>query len=399
MIDDDVERRLNRGIRHRDAERLAEEIAVADLDAERKRIVAEELEDARERQNDLRGQIERCRTLLERSRTSVDFDAVRFRNALSRSLEVLGAAPLEQESDGVWRLPQLDRRAAADPSWQATLDTLRAPRRSNQKLADWRREAPVRPVVFEDPGVMTEDVVHLHLEQRVAQRLLARFRAQGFIHHDLSRACVTQVSDSIPRVVLLGRLSLYGAGAERLHEQLVTVAARWVEPVDRDGTLTVYAREAETHSVALLNGALSRPVPHQPAEQISRRLLMAAPRDVAELLPQLEARALDLGAQAQERLRERAQRESHDLREILERQRDRVRQELARHGKEFAQLTLDFDAEERRQVEANMRSWERRLTQFDAEIGTEPDRIAVFYDVCAQRVEPVGLVYLWPDTN
>ncbi len=65
---------------------------------------------------------------------------------------------------------------------------------------------------------------------RVAQRLLARFRSQGFIYNDLSRACLAQASDSIPRVVLLGRLSLYGHGAERLHEEIVPVAARWIEP-------------------------------------------------------------------------------------------------------------------------------------------------------------------------
>src|SRR4030065_701174 len=100
-------------------------------------------------------------------------------------------------------------RAEPDPSGAATLDTLRAPRKQTQKLADWRREAPIRPVVFEDTGVLTEDTVHLHLEQRVAQRLLARFRSQGFIYHDLSRACLAQTADSIPRVVLLGRLSLY----------------------------------------------------------------------------------------------------------------------------------------------------------------------------------------------
>ncbi|MDE2871702.1 MAG: hypothetical protein OXQ94_08465, partial [Gemmatimonadota bacterium] len=70
-------------------------------------------------------------------------------------------------------------------------------------------------------------MVHLHLEQRVAQRLLARFRAQGFIHNDLSRACLAHVADSVPRVVLLGRLSLYGERAERLHEEIVTVTARW----------------------------------------------------------------------------------------------------------------------------------------------------------------------------
>ena len=65
VIDDHIERRLRQGIRHRDAERLAREIQEADLDEERKRITAEELEAARERQEDLKEQIERCQNLLE----------------------------------------------------------------------------------------------------------------------------------------------------------------------------------------------------------------------------------------------------------------------------------------------------------------------------------------------
>ncbi len=49
-------------------------------------------------------------------------------------------------------------------------------------------------------------VVHLHLEQRAVQRLLGRFMAQGFVHHDLARACRAQTADAVPRVILLGRL-------------------------------------------------------------------------------------------------------------------------------------------------------------------------------------------------
>ena len=100
--------------------------------------------------------------------------------------------------------------------------------------------------------------MHLHLEQRIAQRLLARFRSQGFIYHDLSRACLAQASDSIPRVLLLGRLSLYGAGAERLHEELVPLAARWVELSQRRGPLQAYAREAEARTLDLLRAFSGR---------------------------------------------------------------------------------------------------------------------------------------------
>ena len=237
VIDDDIEQYLKHGIRHRDAEQLARKIEQADLDAEKKRVSEEELEATRERQEDLKSQIQRCQNLLEASRTWTGFEAAPFRDALSCSLELLGAERLTQATDDtgrpVWTFPPLDRRAETDASWAATLDTLRVPRKQNQKLADWRREAPIRPVIFEDAGVLTEDTVHLHLDQRVAQRLLARFRSQGFIHHDLSRACLAQATDSIPRVILLGRLSLYGHGAERLHEELVPITARWIEPSRR----------------------------------------------------------------------------------------------------------------------------------------------------------------------
>ena len=228
VIDDDVERRLRGGIRHRDADRLKQAIEKADLDEVRRQITEEELEAARDRRDDLTEQVERCRGLLERSRTWVGFEAEPFRDALSCALELLGAEQLARDgaSDGgvagqeTWTFPALERRTGADPTWAATLDTLRPPRRRDQKLADWRREAPIRPVVFEDAGVLGDDTVHLHLEQRVAQRLLARFRAQGFVHHDLSRACLAQARDSIPRVVLLGRLCLYGRRAERLGASL-----------------------------------------------------------------------------------------------------------------------------------------------------------------------------------
>lgn len=402
VIDDDIERRLGHGIRHADAQRLAAEIEAADLDHTRKQVANEELETARERQDELRQQIDRCRTLLERSRTWVGFEPEPFRDALNCALKLLHADPLKETQDDrgrpVWTFPPLDRRAATDPSWAATLDTLRAPRATGDKLADWRRDAPIRPVVFEDEGVLTDETVHLHLEQRVAQRLLARFRAQGFVFDDLSRAALAQVRDSIPRVVLLGRLSLYGRGAERLHEELVPVAARWTEPDRRSGSLTAYARDAEAKALELLDEALEGGA-RQPAAVVEKQLLKAAARDVTELLPQLEARADILAAEAERKLTDRGAREARELHDTLVRQRDRVREELARHQQEHEQLTFGFGADERRQLEANMRSWERRLVQFDRELEAEPQRLTDFYAVRATRVEPVGLVYLWPDTN
>ena len=405
VIDDDVERRLRGGIRHRDAKRLAREIEAADLDREtreKKRVAAEELEAARERQDDLEAQIERCRGLLERSRRWVQFSAEPFRDAMSCSLELMGAAPLQEDrstenGEAVWTFPPLAGKAQADASWTATLDTLRAPRKTHQKLAEWRREAPIRPVVFEDAGVLTDDTVHLHLEQRMAQRLLARFRAQGFVHHDLSRACLVQAADSIPRVVLLGRLCLFGRRAERLHEVLVPVAARWTEPSRRTGPLRAYAEEAEARTLERLESALQKA--RAPGDTVHRRLLESAARDIEDLLPQLEERAGLVAESAAERLRGRGEREERQLRETLEGQRERVEAELRRHEGGGIQLIIEFSEEEKRQRQADVASWRTRLAQFDRDLETEPDRIRAFYEVRARRVEPIGLVYLWPDTG
>ena len=271
------------------------------------------------------------------------------------------------------------------------------PRRRNQELAEWRREAPIRPVVFEDAGVLTDDTVHLHLEQRMAQRLLARFRAQGFVHHDLSRACLVQAGDSIPRVILLGRVCLYGRRAERLHEILTPVAARWIEPSRRAGPLRAYAGEAEARTLHGLESALQDA--HAPSETVHRRLLETASQDITDLLPQLEERAEVVARAATDALRNRGESEARQLRVNLERQRRRVEAELGKHEAAEVQLSLEFNDEEKRQRQADVAAWRSRLLQFDRDLETEPSRIRQFYEVRTRRVEPVGLVYLWPDTG
>ena len=76
-----------------------------------------------------------------------------------------------------------------------------------------------------------------------------------------------------------------------------------------------------------------------------------------------------------------------------------MREELVKHEGEPGQLRLKFTDEETRQLEADMRSWRVRLDQFDRDLEKESQRIKEFYEIRARRVEPVGLVYLWPETN
>ena len=70
--------------------------------------------------------IERCRTLLARSRDWVRFEVEPFRNALSCSLELMGGEPLRraltESGQTVWALPDLDGQARGDPAWAGTLD-------------------------------------------------------------------------------------------------------------------------------------------------------------------------------------------------------------------------------------------------------------------------------------
>ncbi|MCD4655202.1 DISARM system SNF2-like helicase DrmD [bacterium] len=403
VIDDDIERKLGKfGIRHDTADELARSIMNADLDATRKQITEEELESTRDRQAALKTQIENCRSLLDKSREWVNFQTPPFREALSCALELLEADPLTQKTDEngcpVWSFPPLDRRAKTDSSWAATLDTLRTPRKTGQKLAEWRLEAPIRPVVFEDAGKLTDETVHLHLEQRVVQRLLARFRAQGFIYNDLSRACLTQVGDSIPRVILLGRLSLYGKGAERLHEEIIPLTARWIDLDRRKKKLSIYAADAEARTLGLLDIALSSGPSRMPDDVIAARLLKSAPRDISELLCHLDSRAEELTIRAVAKLHQRGEDEAKSLQKILKEQHQRISKNLSKYNEDKKQRKI-FNSEEQRQYAADAKSWENRVNQFEKDLEKEPDRIRKFYVVRAKRVEPVGLVYLWPETN
>lgn len=52
--------------------------------------------------------------------------------------------------------------------------------------------------------------------------------------------------------------------------------------------------------------------------------------------------------------------------------------------------------EELRQLNADRRHWDNRLEKLESKLETEPTRISDIYSIRAQRIEPVGIVYLWP---
>lgn len=393
---------IRAGISHDQVDRLSKEIENAGLDADKRATAEDELEGTRERQADLQRQIDTLRNRINAARKWIGLDTEQFRDALSCSLELLGAEPLASvpSADGEpprYVFPNLDTRHGADPTWSTTLDTLREPPEDGKRDFHWRRESSLRPVVFESPDGIDDDVVQLHLSHRIAQRLLGRFMSQGFVYHDLSRACLAQTADAIPRVILVGRLSMYGPGAVRLHEELLTVTARWSDPTTRRGKLAPYAREAETKTVELLEQALSPNNRGKVSETVAERLQKSIARDINELLPHLESRGKDARNEAAGQLTKRGTTEAESIRKVLEDQKRRVETELGRSTS--TQLVLEFSDLEKRQLESNRRYWQRWLQKVDSDLLVEPDRVRDFYKVSSFRMEPIGLAYLWPVTG
>ncbi len=400
-----IEKRLRTGIRRDEIEAAAAAIEGLQDDPEKQSAREAEFEEAAaQRQSRLRADIETLRNRINDARSWIGLDEVQLRDAINCSLDLLPADRLQPASTPVgeptrYVFPNLQVRRGSDSRWSSTLDTLRRPPEPGQPLYEWRRESPLRSVVFTPPTGIDSDTVQMHLSHRVVQRLLGRFLSQGFVHHDLSRACLAQSGDAIPRVVLLGRLAIYGAGAARLHEELITVTARWIDPTDRKNPLAPYGRDAEAKTISLLQDSLKpsdQPRVLPPA--VVERLQAAVAQDIRELLPQLAARGVSAQAEAEKLLSDRGRIESEAMQKTLEDQRRRVLLKYQATG-EDQPLLPGFNEDERRQLAADRRHWQRWLANVDGDLAREPQRIAEFYRTRSSRLEPVGLAYLWPITG
>jgi hypothetical protein len=208
-------------------------------------------------------------------------------------------ASLDAARDGEVGHTEIFRLDPATPifghgGWQEALDDLRVRRRGRrERLKAWRAEAPLKAIAFEparDPktGVDAADVVQVHLEHRLVRRLLSRFLSQGFTS-GLSRVCSIIGPGAQPRVVLIGRLALYGPGAARLHEELLMVTAAWTEPDRRTSPLRPFGERGEEATLDQLEQALREN--RTPSEAIVERLRASAIRDAGDLEPELQKRA------------------------------------------------------------------------------------------------------------
>lgn len=399
VLQKNLSRLLDNGITHRQINQITQ--SITELQDPRQQTIQQELEDPehQERQKQLINQLSQLQRMLETSQQWLNLNDQHFQNTISAALELLGAPPLtpvDGQNSTVLQFPALDKNQ--DATWSNTLDSLRTPKPPEQNQWEWRKQSSIRPVVFRDPGNLDGDVVHLHLEHRVVQRLFRRFLSQGFIHQELNRACVCFTNDPIPQVIALGRLCIYGPGASRLHDEIITIAAHWSDPSERGKKKLQPLKELKKQqTIALLESSLADPnLQNVPPNRV-QRLQQQADADIEQLIPHLESTGQILAAKAEKQLTARGEKEAGEMKKILEQQQQRIRQQQEITEEKSVQLSIpNLAVEEERQIEADRRHWEKRLEELAEEIKTEPERIQATYSVKAKRLEPVGLVYLWP---
>lgn len=158
------------------------------------------------------------------------------------------------------------------------------------------------------------------------------------------------------------------------------------------------------------------------SEDNRERLKAQAPADVAALKPALDQAAERAQAVAAALLKQRGDAEAAALKEVLRAQRSRINATVKQRNRDLAKLdrqaaaaeptalipgleeqlevpALDLQkltTQERKQLAADQKHWQRRLETIESELSSEPKRIQDSYRVITHRLEPAGLVYLWP---
>jgi SNF2 family DNA or RNA helicase len=353
----------------------------------------DELETTRKHLDSLKADVEEAGEILNRSAKVLEFDSALLRDAIDVGFELAGAAKLERDEahreQVAYKLPSLPE------SWAGTLDALRPTRGRDEAFWEWRRRAPL-PVTFEPLEGWGSEAVHLHLSHPLVQRVMSRFLAQGYSMSDLSRITVVKNKhDALVRVIAFGRLSLFGAGATRLHDQLISVAARWVE--GKKDPLRPFAEDGDRKAVEMLERILAESPTLQGIPRAALdRVQAAAPDLFAQLWKPIREEADARAVEAIAMLKARGRSESDGLRLIVSQQRSAIQRRLGE------QLKLDFaesEREQRLQFERDRKHMEKRLIELEREIESEPQQVESLYNVELHRLQPVGLVVLWPATR
>ncbi len=361
------------------------------------RTVEDELEEARKDEKLLREEIVRAGRRYDASRRALEVSPDALRHVVDVGLRLAGTSGLIE--DGAhddkrrFRLPELDR------SWDVTLDTLRPARPRDESFYDWRKRSPL-PVTFSPVARLTGDVEQIHLAHPFTKRILDRFLAQGFSAHDLRRvAAVIDPEAGEAHAIGYARLTLFGPGAARLHDELVAVAAPWDGSLEGARSLNTRAdRETTTALVKATEARLASGV-LAPKSRNATTIASSAEALMTSLWRALEDEADARGVAAKNGLAARARAEADGMRALLERQRRAIQKTM----RSFAQRDLfeglgdSADArEQQRQLALDLEHMDRRDKAIATDVEREPAAIEALYEVRITRLTPVGVVVSWP---
>jgi SNF2 family DNA or RNA helicase len=404
VIESRLLKSFSSGIQPKKASEILDEIEKSDKADPFTTSVREELEDVRVK--DFKRTLQSLRGTLADSKEKLGYDEADLRFALNSALEIMGVDKIKQvqqtpdiqeQNRFAYEFPASHEVILRDSTWIHEIDSLRRPRRAGEKLWEWRKNAPIRKILFANPAKYADTAVQFHLQQRIVQRLLGKFRSQGFQSDELARATVVVSDDPMPRVVLVGRLAVYGNGAARLHEEIVYITARWDEPESRSKKLEPYKEKTEQRIIDLLHKSFKEQTSQgkNVSAETKKTFLASAEQDISELMPFLKLRADALATEAHNALKERGSIEAAELEKIITQQITKLETELSKRVLED-RLFVD---EEQRQLELDRKHWEKRIQSLKLEQEREPAKIKELYEVKTHRFWPVGIVYLWPVTG
>jgi len=368
-------------------------------------------------------QLQRTKVINDKLRADaeaqMEFGEAAFRQCLDVALALSKQPPLAPDPGGkLWHLAPLDGSPATlaqhgdlhtgrplDASWAETLDGLRIPYGMEPGHDErpypasdrwtWRRRSRLRPLRFRASAVADEHSVHMHLEHRVAQRLLGQLSAQTFTRKTSLRATVLTVPRGTDRVVLLGRLVLFGPRGHRLHDEVLARAAEWTG-AHQEGRapLQVLDHRAAQNTLKDLQTAFANPSSDGVVPFLRGRFLGSLAADVSELRGALQLDALSQSEAITHKLQRLGTERADELHGLLTRQQEALQTKLSNPKQLSLMDRKGFSEADRKALQSIVHAWRLRIETLKDEIATAPAAVKAEYAVKHTHFELLGVVYL-----
>ncbi|MGB0384709.1 MAG: DISARM system SNF2-like helicase DrmD, partial [Ardenticatenaceae bacterium] len=339
-------------------------------------------------ERELQKRIKRLHERLLESRQSLNLTPENVQSVVDMGLALAGQPPLQEATlKGVW--PDPHARQKKCPVFH--LPPLRGSwARATEGLAH-PHTGELRPIVFDHSLAQgRDDVVLAHLNHPLVQLALYLLRAEvwggreGALHRVTAQVVPNHLLEE-PVVIAHGRLVVIGGDSYRLHEEIISAGGRL-----RQG------RFRRFDTIGQMQRALDA-ASHQEASSDSKARFQALwPKISRPLDNALDARMRERTASLQKQLQRRADKETGDMRAILQELKRTILEELAQ-SQQYVQLRLDlFSTAEREQYHRNVSALERRLAQIPHEIEQEEAQIRARYANPQPRLFPVAVTFLVP---